>query len=76
MSFKSIKRIAALALMTFVISLAVFVDAQEGGGKPQNPPPKKDPPTIVVQPKNPEKPKDTNKGNEPKSNDNSKPKKP
>lgn len=74
MSFKSIKRIAALALMTFVISLTVFVDAQEGK-KPQDPP-KKDPPTIVVQPKNEKPPKDPNKGNEPKSNDNSKPKKP
>ncbi len=75
MSFKSIKKIAALTMMTLVISLTVFVNAQEGGGKPQDPPPKKDPPKIVVQPKNPDKPKD-NKGNEPKSNDNGKPKKP
>jgi hypothetical protein len=71
MSFINLKKIAGLLMMTCFITVAIFAEGQD---MPQQDPPK-NPPNIVVQPKNDRPPRDTNKGGNPPKNDN-KPKKP
>jgi hypothetical protein len=52
MNFSSIKKLAALLMMTFVITIAIFADTAGGDFGPQQDPPKNNPPKIVVPPKN------------------------
>ena len=69
MDFSSIKKLAVLAMMTFVITIAIFADTAGRDFDPQQDPPKNNPPKIVVPPKNERPPSN------PPRNDN-KPKKP
>ncbi len=73
MSFINLKKIAGLMMMTFIISVAIFAEGSGQDLQQQDPP--KNPPNIVVQPKNDRPPRDTNKGGNPPKNEN-KPKKP
>ncbi len=79
MIYRNIKKIMALTILSIVISLGTFVGAQQGTPPPQQDPPKKNPPEIPVGNKDRDRPNNNqnqNKGNDPKNNDNGKPKKP
>lgn len=71
MTFRGIKNLTGLALMTMIITVAIFADAPAAVVEQQQDPPKNNPPKIVVPPKNERPPNPP-----PRNSGETKPKKP
>ena len=78
MIYRNLKKITALIVLSIVISLGSLVGAQQGTPPPQQDPPKRNPPEIPVGNKDRDRNNNSGdkRGNDPKNNDNNKPKKP